>query len=111
MYVFALMALLGLVVMKLVDLAGHLGTRTMHPAVKVILAALLGVAASWATRFSVFASWGIDVRSAAAGYVGTGLVIAAMASALHSIVGLIDGLGRKARDEAEEIEEKHLRAA
>lgn len=111
MYVFALMVLLGLVVMKLVDLVGHLTTAKLHPAVKVILAVLIGVLGAYAFQFSLFTAWGIEVRSAAVGYAGTGLAIAAIASLMHSIVGLIDGFGRKARDEAAEIEEKHLRAA
>ena len=74
MYEFAIVVLLGIGTFKLVDLIGEYLNLSK---VTTLFTILLGVVIAWALGFSLFATWGIEVRSAALGYVGTGLMIAA----------------------------------
>lgn len=74
MYEFAIVVLLGIGSFKLVDMINeYVDLSKVH----TLLTIMLGVTVAWALDFSLFAAWGIDVRSAALGYVGTGLMIAA----------------------------------
>jgi hypothetical protein len=45
--------------------------------VQSVLTIALGALVAWGLEFSLFAQWGIPVRSEAMAYVGTGLMIAA----------------------------------
>ena len=74
MYEFAIVVLLGIGSFKLVDMINeYVDLSKVH----TILTIIVGVAVAWAVDFSLFAQWGIAVRSEIMGYLGTGLMIAA----------------------------------
>ncbi|HYN36370.1 MAG TPA: hypothetical protein VEV82_05285 [Actinomycetota bacterium] len=74
MYEFAIVVLLGIGLFKLVDMINeYVDLSKVH----TLLTIILGVAVAWALDFSLFAQWGIGVRSEAMSFVGTGLMIAA----------------------------------
>ena len=74
MYEFAIVLLLGIGSFKLVDMINeYVDLSKVH----TILTIIVGVAVAWAVDFSLFAQWGIAVRSEVMGYLGTGLMIAA----------------------------------
>jgi hypothetical protein len=73
-YEFAIVVLLGIGSFKLVDMLNeYVDLSKVH----TLLTIAVGVLVAWAVDFSLFAQWGIEVRSEALGYVGTGLMIAA----------------------------------
>ena len=74
MHEFAIVVLLGIGTFKLVDMVTEYVDLT-----KVVsaLTLVLGALVAWALEFSVFAQWGIPVRSELMGYIGTGLMISA----------------------------------
>lgn len=111
MYVFAITLLLALAVMKVVDLLTTVGLEGRRGSVKILSAMIVGLGAAWALDFSVFAHWGIGVRTPFLGYLGTGLMVAAAAGVCHEVVNLLREYGRKTHDEAVRIEESHIRAA
>ncbi len=74
MYEFAIVVLLGIGSFKLVDMLSEYVDLTK---VHTLLTIAVGVLVAWAVDFSLFAQWGIPVRSETLGYVGTGLMIAA----------------------------------
>ncbi len=74
MYEFAIVVLLGIGLFKLVDMINeYVDLSKVH----TILTIISGVGVAWALDFSLFAQWGIGVRSELMSYVGTGLMIAA----------------------------------
>ena len=74
MYEFAIVVLLGIGTFKLVDMVTEYVDLSK---VLSILTLALGALVAWALEFSLFAQWGIPVRSEIMGYVGTGLMISA----------------------------------
>lgn len=74
MYEFAIVVLLGIGTFKLIDMLNEFVDLTK---VQSILTMALATAISWALGFSIFAAWGIPVRSEMLGYIGTGLIMAA----------------------------------
>ena len=74
MYEFGIVVLLGIGTFKLVDMLNEYVDLSK---VQSILTIALGALVAWALEFSLFAQWGIEVRSATLGYIGTGLMIAA----------------------------------
>ena len=74
MYEFGIVVLLGIGTFKLVDM---LNEYVDLAKIQSLLTIALGAVVAWALEFSLFAQWGIAVRSEALGYVGTGLMIAA----------------------------------
>lgn len=74
MYEFAIVVLLGIGTFKVVDMLNEYVDLSK---VQSILTIALGALVAWALEFSLFAQWGIEVRSEAIGYVGTGLMLAA----------------------------------
>ena len=74
MYEFAIVVLLGIGTFKVVDMLNEYVDLSK---VQSILTIALGALVAWALEFSLFAQWGIEVRSEALGYVGTGLMLAA----------------------------------
>ena len=74
MYEFAIVVLLGIGTFKVVDMLNEYVDLSK---VQSILTIALGALVAWALEFSLFAQWGISVRSEAIGYVGTGLMLAA----------------------------------
>ena len=109
MYEFATIALLGLAVCKLIDLAGNLGH--LSRASKITLAVLMGVGLAWLTDYSVFAGWGQGFRKLWMGTVGTGIVIAGLAAVWHEILHVLSSYSRRQDDQATEIESRIPRAA
>lgn len=74
MYEFGIVVLLGIGTFKVVDMLNEYVDLSK---VQSILTIALGALVAWALEFSLFAQWGIEVRSEALGYVGTGLMLAA----------------------------------
>ena len=74
MYEFAIVVLLGIGTFKVVDMLNEYVDLSK---VQSILTIALGALVAWALEFSLFAQWGMEVRSEALGYVGTGLMLAA----------------------------------
>ena len=74
MYEFAIVVLLGIGVFKVVDMLNEYVDLSK---IQSILTIALGALVAWALEFSLFAQWGIGVRSDTIGYVGTGLMLAA----------------------------------
>lgn len=74
MYAFGIVVLLGIGTFKLVDMLNEYVDLTK---VQSLLTIALGAVIAWALEFSLFAQWHVAVRSAALGYIGTGLMIAA----------------------------------
>lgn len=74
MYAFGIVVLLGIGTFKLVDMLNEYVDLSK---VQSLLTIALGAVIAWALEFSLFAQWGVPVRSEALGYVGTGLMIAA----------------------------------
>ena len=82
MYEFAIVVLLGIGVFKLIDM---LNEYTDLSKVQSVLTIGLGALVAWALQFSLFAQWGIEVRSETLAYVGTGLMIAAAGYAVPQV--------------------------
>ncbi len=74
MYEFAIVVLLGIGTFKLVDMVNEYVDLSK---VQSLLTIALGALIAWGLEFSLFAQWGIPVRSETVGYVGTGLMLAA----------------------------------
>jgi hypothetical protein len=72
-YEFAIVVLLGIGTFKVVDMLNEYVNLSK---VQSLLTIGLGALIAWALQFSLFAQWGIAVRSEAMGYIGTGLMIA-----------------------------------
>ena len=109
MYVFATMALLGLAVAKFVDLVG--GTVNVRRPVRPFLAFLAGIGIAWAADLSMFAGFGIALRTPWMGEVATGLVIGGLACAWHEVLKVLASYARRVNDQATEIETGIPRAA
>lgn len=93
MYEFAIVLLLGIGSFKLVDMISeYVDISKVH----TILTIMLGVVVAWALDFSLFAAWGMEVRSEILGYVGTGLMIAAAGYATPQVFEhLADVIGHR----------------
>jgi len=109
-YEFAIVALLGLAVYKTVDFLTGL-TKMDEPAIRTFTTLGLGVVATWILDYSVFAAWGVNIREAWMGAVFTGLIVGGLAYVWHEALGVLEGYGRRQRDEAIEIENRMPRAA
>lgn len=93
MYEFAIVLLLGIGVFKLIDMGNEYVDLSK---VQSLLTIALGAVVAWALEFSLFSAWGIDVRSEALGYVGTGLMIAAAGYATPQVFEhLADVIGHR----------------
>ncbi len=74
MYEFAIVVLLGIGTFKVVDMLNEYVDLSK---VQSILTIALGATVCWALGFSLFEQWNVPVRSDLAGFVGTGLMVAA----------------------------------
>jgi len=85
MYEFAVVTLFGLVALKVTDLLVDMVPGLDR--VRTLLTFTLAVVVAVALDYSIFRGFGITVREAWMGTVGTGLVIASLASAWESLLG------------------------
>jgi hypothetical protein len=87
MYEFAVIALLGLAVLKVAELAEEfVPTLTRF---HTLLTFTLGVAAVVAADFSIFAGYHIPLREAWMGTWATGLIVGSTASAWNVVLGYL----------------------
>ena len=97
MYHFAVVALLGLAMLKivdvLVDLVPSLGKS------RTLLTFVLAIATTVALDFSLFAGFGIELREAWMGTVATGLLAGSLAAAWRAVFGWL-GSTEDAGDDA-----------
>ncbi len=85
MYHFAVVALLGLVALKVTDLV--VDQFAGMDRIRTLLTFTLGIIAAVALDYSLFRGFGIAVREAWMGAVGTGLVIGSLAGAWATLLG------------------------
>jgi hypothetical protein len=85
MYEFAVVTLFGLVALKVTDLFVDLAPGLER--FRTLLTFTLAVVVAVALDYSLFDGFGITVREAWMGTVGTGLVIGSLASAWAAILG------------------------
>jgi hypothetical protein len=81
-YEFAIVLLLGIGTFKLVDMLTEYVDLSR---VQTLATIVLGAVVAWALEFSLFSEWGIPVRSELAGYIGTGLMVAAAGYAVPKV--------------------------
>jgi hypothetical protein len=75
MYHLAIIALLGIGVIKLVDFVVDLIPAPQYPAIRSVLTFVASAGAVWLLDYSLFASWGIPVRNHAMGVWFTALML------------------------------------
>ena len=99
MYDFAVVALLGLAVFKVVDLVEEFVTplRRVH----ALLALALGVVAAIALDYSLFRGFGIELRSDTAGIWATGLMVGGMGTVWRADLGWLGWTGDTTADESD----------
>ena len=85
MYEFAVVTLLGLVVLKVTDLL--VDNAPGLDRIRTVLTFVLAIVFAVALDFSMFDGYGIAVREAWMGVVGTGLVIGSLSSAWSALLG------------------------
>lgn len=89
MYHFAVVALLGLVVLKVVDLLVDVVPAFARFRSFLLLA--LGIGAAAAIDYSIFDGFGIALREGWLGTGATGLVIGSLATAWRAVFGYLGG--------------------
>lgn len=100
MYDFAIIVLMGLALFKVVDLVeGFVPQLTRF---HLLLTVLLAIAGAVALDYSVFANWGVDIRSAEFGTWMTGLMVAGSTSIWRATFHWLGS------SEGEEPEVRHL---
>ncbi len=108
MYVFGLMALLGLAVLGVSGMVNRYLSLATEAWAFMLMA--LGVGAAWLINFNMFAAWGIGVRNTAIGITITGLLIGGVGYFWREVLGIFRGFTRKVTDQAVTIEKTgHLR--
>lgn len=85
MYEFAVVTLLGLVALKVTDLV--IENVPGLDRIRTLFTFTLGILFAIALDYSVFAGFGVEVREAWMGTIGTGLVIGSLASAWTALLG------------------------
>lgn len=110
MHDFAIVALLGLAAYKTVDFLTAV-VRKDDATLRLVATLGMGIVFTELLDYSVFAAWGVGVRETWMGPVFTGLIVGGMSYLWHEVLGLIEGYGRRQRDEAMEIERRSPRAA
>ena len=85
MYEFAVVTLLGLVVLKVADLL--VDNAPGLDRIRTLLTFALALAFTVALDFSLFEGYGIAVRETWMGVVGTGLVIGSLSSVWSALLG------------------------
>lgn len=109
MHEFVILALGGALTLKTLDFLRSF-TGDMHGAVSAVFGAAVGIFYAYLFNYSMFAAWGIDVRSETIGMVGTGLFMWAMADVWRETVNLVHEWAHRYRGEAVAAEHR-IRAA
>lgn len=107
MYEFAVVTLFGLVALKVTDLLVDLMPGLDR--IRTLLTFTLAIVVAVALDYSLFTGFGISVREAWMGTVGTGLVIGSLASAWAAVLGWL-GTTSVARHPATGIERPRIAA-
>jgi hypothetical protein len=108
MYVFGLMALLGLAVLGVSGIVNRYLSLASEAWAFMLVA--LGVGAAWLINLNLFTAWGIPVRNTAIAVTVTGLMIGGFGYFWREILGIFRGITRKVTDQAATIEKDgHLR--
>ncbi|MHB8513288.1 MAG: hypothetical protein ACYDCC_14080 [Actinomycetota bacterium] len=110
MHNFAIVALLGLAAYKTGDFLTDV-VRMDDTRLRGLIRLGMGIVFTEVLGYSIFGAWHVGVRKAWMGAVFTGLIVGATSYVWHEALGLIEGLGRRQRDEAIEIESRMPRAA
>lgn len=95
MYEFAILALVGLLTVKSVELIGHLTHKTMSGALELLATAAVGVIYAFAFDFSIFAAWGVDVRSETVGLIATGAFMTGLAALWREVTSMVSDWAHK----------------
>ncbi|HVL82389.1 MAG TPA: hypothetical protein VM840_12445 [Actinomycetota bacterium] len=111
MYEFAILLLGGALVLKTVDLFGGLSPKELGRGMTVLTSAIVGVVYAFLFDYSVFAAWGIDVRSATIGLVATGLFMSALADVWREMLALFHDWAHRYQGQASGTEARLGRAA
>ena len=85
MYEFAVVTLLGLVALKVTDLV--IENVPGLDRIRTLFTFTLGIVMTLALDYSMFAGFGVTVREAWMGTVGTGLVVGSLAAAWSALLG------------------------
>ncbi len=85
MYEFAVVTLLGLVALKVTDLV--IENVPGLDRIRTMFTFILGIVMTLALDYSVFEGFGVAVREAWMGTVGTGLVVGSLAAAWSALLG------------------------
>jgi hypothetical protein len=85
MYEFAVVTLLGLVALKVTDLV--IENVPTFDRIRTLFTFTLGIAMTLALDYSIFEGFGVTVREAWMGTVGTGLVVGSLAAAWSTLLG------------------------
>jgi hypothetical protein len=85
MYEFAVVTLLGLVALKVTDLV--IENVPGLDRIRTLFTFILGIVMTLALDYSMFEGFGVAVREAWMGTVGTGLVVGSLAAAWSALLG------------------------
>ena len=108
MYVFGMMALLGLAVLAVTKIASRYVSLAAE--IWAFVAVALGVGAAWLIDLNLFTAWGIPVRNSEIAVTVTGILLGGVAYFWKEILAFFAGLSRTFSDEAETLEKtQHLR--
>ena len=102
MYVFAMMALLGLAVLGVTAIASRY--LAVSAEIRAFALAALGIGTAWLINLDLFGTLGIATRDSAIGVTVTGPMIGGAAYFWQEILGFFSGLSRKLGDEAATLE-------
>ena len=89
MYDFAIVALVALALIKLVDVIVDVLPMEGTPFVRSLLTLAGGIGAVWLLDYSMFAGFGVDVRSHAVGVWLTGFVVAGLTIPWRAVFGYL----------------------
>ena len=110
MYELGILLFGALVTAKTVDFARHL-YKDMNKAMVVLVAMLMGAGYAYLFDFSLFAGWGVGVRTDWMGTLATGLFMGGLAGGWHEVLGVMREWAHRYHGEATEIEQRIKRAA
>ncbi len=102
MYVFAILAALGLGVM-LVTMFAERVLNFAHELHAIALAGI-GIGLAWAVDFNLWALWHLHARAGWVGVTLTGLAVGGVGYLWYVLLGFFSGLLRKFHDEAASLE-------